>query len=413
MSPKRSGDNSTMDRKLGFIASPLHFITIANSLVILACVIKPSPTLLPQRFWYVQSNDIWVVLLGIAGTYFGLFLSYMLSKKKTSTAGASVDGLLSEKVLRNGRLLYALAILGYLLWIVTDFNGWRGRGNSAHLDTIPGVTTLTQLMPLSLACLTFSYRLGIKNRKDLILILIGITISVYRTQVNRERLTLIEVLSSIGVVILLTSKRKVKISFRKIYLTGLVGVYLLFSVGEYFRSWVFYKDRINESFFQFTFDRLLSYYSTAINNGAVYLVHHSEITSIPLYTLHWLWNFPFFGNFFELLFNKNDTYLSLKGMLFASMNTDEFNNISPYLQIPAEVTYLGSFMVFTFILFMISRLYREIQSNTSWQIPLYSVLVVGLLEFPRVFWFGNGRSFPMILMAIVMHRQLVKLQRIE
>lgn len=100
-------------------------------------------------------------------------------------------------------------------------------------------------------------------------------------------------------------------------------------------------------------------------------------------------------------------------MLFASMNTDEFNNISPYLQIPAEVTYLGSFMVFTFILFMISRLYREIQSNTSWQIPLYSVLVVGLLEFPRVFWFGNGQSFPMILMAIVMHRQLVKLQRIE
>lgn len=354
-----------------------------------------------------------MVFIGVAGTYFGLFLSHIKGKRKNYLVNASVEESVKIKLLRNGKILYILSILGYFFWIIFDFNGWRGQGNSAHLITIPGLTTLTQLMPLSLSCLTFSYRVYNKNRRVMIMILAGIAISIYRSQINHERLTLIEVLISVGIVILLTSNRELKISFRSLYVTGTMCLYSLFSVGEYFRSWQFYKYRVNQNFFQFSFDRLLSYYSTAINNGAIYLEHRSEITSIPLYTLNWLWNFPFLGNFFESLLRKRDTYSTIRQMLISSMSTDEFNNISPYLQIPAEITYLGSFIIFAFLMFMISRLYLEIGSSTSWQIPLYSVLVVGLLELPRVFWFGSGRSFPMILAVTILHRQFSQLRRME
>ena len=400
-----------MDPKIRLIASPLHFITISNLLVFLACFIKPSPSLLPQRFWYVQSEHLLTVIFLIVGSYLGLFLAQATKMQNETVDSVLEDDILIAKVLWNGKVLYSLSILGYLFWVILDIRGWLGKGVSPHLQTIPGLTTLTQLMPLSLACLTYSYRLSVKKRNELKLIVIGIGISVYRSQINRERLSLLEVFVSIGLVILLTRKKRLRISLWKFYALSLVAIYLFFAGSEYFRSWEFYKNRVNQNFFQFAFDRMLVYYSTAINNGVVYLDHHTDITSIPLYTFNWIWNFPIFGNFFSSLFIDNSSYLSFKELLYSSMNTDEFNNLSPYLQVPAEITTGGAFVLFALILFMISHLYTEINSNRSWQIPLYSVLVLGLLEMPRIFWFGNGRAFPMLFMVVVMYRQLTNLSR--
>ena len=400
-----------MDRKLRFLASPIHFITIANLVVMISSQVRPDAALLHQRFWYVESDKIQVIIFGVAGSYFGIFCSRLRKRNIQKLEPQVSNKILHLRIERYGYLLFYLSIISYLIWILFDFRGWLGRGESAHLRTLPGLTTMTQLMPLSISCLCFVYRMNKKDPKLIVFITVGIVISVYRSFVNQERLTVIEAILSVCLVLMLTSTRKIGISFRKLYIVLLLCTYSIFSIGEYFRSWEIYRYRLNQNFFQFSFERLVGYYTTSINNGAIYYDYHYEITNIPIYTFNFIWNFPILGEYFTAIFENGSSNLTVKELLLSSMDTDEFNNISPYLQIPAEVSIWGSFFIFGLVLFLISVIYNNIRSNSSWQIPLYSVLVVGLLEFPRIFWFGSGRAFPMIAMVLGMYISLSKLDR--
>ena len=82
------------------------------------------------------------------------------------------------------------------------------------------------------------------------------------------------------------------------------------------------------------------------------------------------------------------------------MGTDEFNNINPYFLLVGELGVVGAYFVFTILGYVVSRVYQTINSQRSSTIPIYACLVIGILEFPRIFWFGSGRALPTILASM-------------
>ena len=88
------------------------------------------------------------------------------------------------------------------------------------------------------------------------------------------------------------------------------------------------------------------------------------------------------------------------------MGTDEFNNINPYFLVVGELGVVGAYLVFTMLGYVLSRLYQTINSQRSFTIPIYACLVVGILEFPRIFWFGSGRALPTILAIMYLLRKM-------
>jgi len=66
---------------------------------------------------------------------------------------------------------------------------------------------------------------------------------------------------------------------------GYSALLVVFGISEYFRSWVnFYADR-DMSFWGFVSNRLLGYYVTALNNGAL-LAQRIDPTGAPFFTMH-------------------------------------------------------------------------------------------------------------------------------
>jgi len=237
---------------------------------------------------------------------------------------------------------------------------------------------------------------------------LGLLLTIIRSFVNHERLALLECIVPLIVVFFLTQHKEYKFRFYRFYMGSLSGIYLLFSTSEYFRSWQYYRNTIDESFFVFSFFRLINYYATSLNNGVVYLDLREQLSSLPIYSANFIWNFPILGPYILDILEKVQTNLTWSQVLKSTRGTDEFNNINPYFLLVAELGLFGAYLVFTLLGYVVSRVYQTICSQRSYTIPIYACLVIGILEFPRIFWFGSGRALPTILASIYLFRKMTQ-----
>lgn len=396
-------------KRIDFLFSPLHLFGITNLLIIVPFFTSPDVEILGQRYWYISSGYFPIIATGLLGTYTGLIIARVMRFSSVTPAKyeLSVSDLSMTLVMdKFAKITFVIALLGYLVWIATDFRGWTSINNLSHLETIPGLTTLTQFMPISLATFYFLFRAQYNSKLVKIAIPMGLVLTFIRSFVNHERLALLECIVPIAVVFFLTQHRILRFRLHRLYIGSLFGIYILFSASEYFRSWQYYRNTIDESFFVFSFFRLINYYSTALNNGAVYLELHNQISSLPIYSANFVWNFPILGTYLQDLMEKVQTNLTWSQVLKSTMGTDEFNNISPYFLVVGELGIVGAYCVFTALGYVVSRLHKTIISQRSTTIPIYACWVIGILELPRIFWFGSGRALPTILASLYLLRKL-------
>jgi hypothetical protein len=320
------------------------------------------------------------------------------------------------------RPLFLITLFGYLAWfangILTSGIGpiltgmhevlfGQEYGSSDELKyelfpTVPGVTTLTQVGILYVTAESLLWVWKGSNRRSALMRFAAIALlAALRSTLLSERLALVEIVVPVMVVFVTTSqlsaRHKNLVQVTPIFL-GLV-VCVLFTLGEYFRSWSFYRPLYHGPYLQFAAERFMGYYTTAVNNAAV--VYHYEPLHPLRHTFTALFEFPILGSFVSAGYAGvfGDSYLD--PFLLEKYANPEFNNI------PMTGLLVNEFSVFlapaaAFVLGVLSvSLYRSFLRGRLIGVLVYPGWYVGILEIPRIYYWPGVRYFPTLAVLAI------------
>jgi hypothetical protein len=324
------------------------------------------------------------------------------------------------------RPLFLITLFGYLAWfangiltsgigpILTEMHDvlfGQEFGSSDELKvelfpTVPGVTTLTQvgILYVTVEALLWVWK-GSNRRSALIRFAVITSLVLFRSILLSERIALVELVIPVVVVFATTSqfRRRHKNLVRVAPVFLALAVFVLFALGEYFRSWPFYRPLYHGPYLQFVAERFMGYYTTAVNNAAV--VYHYEPLHPLLHTLRDLFDFPVLGSFvstgYAIMFGENSPYNALA--LLGKYANPEFNNV------PITGLLVNEFSLFfapaaAFVLGVLSvSLYRSFLRGRLIGVLVYPSWYVGILEIPRIYYWADVRYFPALaLLAITL-----------
>jgi hypothetical protein len=319
------------------------------------------------------------------------------------------------------RRLLAFALFGYVVFfmfafvrglslndIVSVLTGKAGVGlKNTVFRTIPGITTCTQFGPLAAglytACAVTS---GWDKtlRRDLGALLVAALIfSVF----DASRLQVVEICIPIVFGLMITASRRRTSKFR-IALIGVLPVFLpflliiVFAVFEYGRSWSTYKYILHESYFSFVLQRVGAYYGTAANNSALQILHDQRLRSVPYWTIEWLWRFPIGGAARTLTHLAGTNVSGDYGTLLETSGNPQFNNNGGLLAPIFDWGFPFGLVVWFAVGTVLGAAHRSLVRNSIFGWIWYPVLVVGTLEVSLIFYWGDGRAFPMLVAAVLL-----------
>lgn len=394
------------------IFSPIKIFNFTSTLLLLVFYYVLFTGNITQRAIYYDKNDSIPIICGIVAfniSYFTTAKIFSLSPKTFSDNKPSVN--LIKGVRKIGVLLVQISIFGYIAWVLVDTKSWFTYSNSGHLRTIPGITTLTQFLPLGVACLYYIQKMA-QTKIYRNTILFCILVVTYRTFINNERLAILEVLIPLWIIYLYFNTKQTRTPWWAIYSLALFAVFILFALTEYFRSWQFYKFQYGQTFMNFTTDRFISYYGTALNNGAIYQQIHPQISNLPIGILDWLWQFPVLGSFLTNLLINRDLFLNWSQALKSFAGTDEYTNINAYFMIISESNLAILVAIFLTFGSFFQVMYSKLHSPKSPYVIVLGSLLIGVFELPRLFWFGLGRAFPIVISSLLIYLYIKNSERV-
>ncbi len=304
-------------------------------------------------------------------------------------------------------LLLGITLGAYAMWfgplvlnpaaLLEIIAGSRAEVRGA-VTTVPGVTTLTQLGVAYV--IAYGLKLGDPTQRPTRLETVGcalvILLAAFRAFAWAERLALIEVLVCFGVSRLGTMHLTARAS-RLLTLGPLFAVpmlYLLFTASEYFRSWEYYT-HLYSSVWAFSFDRLVTYYATATNNGIGILVDTNDWPRyLGAYTFQFFWYMPGLGPVLESVFGamnpKPDEWLDM----FAR---PEFNSPTSYFRTVLDFGFFGSIVYQVLLGYVIGRAYLSFRDERLFGRLMYPVFVLFIIESLRYTYLGETRFVPLML----------------
>lgn len=311
-----------------------------------------------------------------------------------------------------------LALAGYAVWgaaavsrganmgvVVGILSGDKGATElmkDVYLVTISGVTTLTQL---GVAAVVLGALLGVaqgwRRVRWPMLTLFGL--AVLRALLNSERLAVIELAIPLLVLLVrlvaLESPRLMGTfggAVRMAPVVGAVALVGLFAVSEYFRSWLNFYSGGDIGFWTFVTMRLLGYYVTALNNGAL-LVEQLEPTGLPYFTMQFLWRFPVTGGILKDVYptmpHLSESSSPVESVLTVGANF-EFNNPDGYLVPMLDFGVVGALVYWLIAGLACGFLYRSFCRKQVLGLLVYPLVFTGIVEMPRILYWGSGRVVP-------------------
>ena len=325
------------------------------------------------------------------------------------------------------RLCFVLTVVGYVIWfgiglknglnpqvILAIIHGAADANynlRAQYFPTIPGVTTVTQF---GLAVVVLGVPLGLATgwRSVRWRCLVLLFLAFVRALLNSERLALIELLVPfvVSFIWLTPMKRRwLRVLTRFAPVLGAALLYLFFAVSEYFRSWSNYYAAKESDFWSFIGLRLMGYYATALNNGALLWRADGPLSlRLPAQTLSFLWRFPLLKNIFPILFPSlgfvdfpsyiPDQHYS--DILLTSANL-EFNNPSGIYLPFVDYGVTGGLLYWLLCGLLCGYLYKEFKKRNVAGVFLYPALYISLIEAARVLYWGDGRFFPPMFLLVV------------
>ena len=329
---------------------------------------------------------------------------------------------------RSVRLIFTisfiLTVLAYIVWFAVGIkNGLNlrlildilHRASDANYDlrkeyfkTIPGVTTATQF---GLTVIVLGIPLGVARgwrtvRWQLLAVFV---LGLVRALLNSERLAVIELLVPLVVSFIWlrpAAGRLLRFLTRLAPVVAAAFLYFFFAAGEYFRSWSsFYANR-ESSFWGFIALRLMGYYTTALNNGALLLASKESLSlHMPLATLSAFWRFPILKDVLPVLFPAFDFAPSVPDVNYVNLLTTsanpEFNNPSGIFAPIVDYGVAGGLLYWFLCGLICGYLYKEFKLRSIAGIFLYPPLFIGLIEASRVLYWADGRFFPGMFLLLV------------
>ncbi len=381
------------------------------------------------RFWRTQKYFD----LSCLGLLFGVVLVFAIgsllggARRRANVADSTADWKLRirwQLVRLLFNLSFALTMSAYFIWFgVAIKNGLRpsaiyevlhssggptGTILDDHLETIPGVTTATQF---GLAVIVLGVPLGVVAgwRRVRWQMLAVLSLGLVRSFLNSERLAIIELLVPFIVAFISfrpPRTRRARSLIQAAPLFGPVLLFFFFAGAEYFRSWSTYYSQRESSFWSFISLRLMGYYTTALNNGAlVWRVSKHLSYGLEPETLDFIWRFPFVNRLLPWLFPSFGVPALVSdyrydALLQASANPELTNPSGVFGPI---VDYgVGGGLLYWFLCGLVcGYLYKELKLRRPAGMFLYPLLFVGLTEAGRILYWAEGRLFPSMFMLVI------------
>ena len=334
-----------------------------------------------------------------------LLLSYLVGKsqllvgkRRKSFKSANWDFV---RVHQLGKRITIIGIIFHLIWFLYSFL-IVGTEVGRKLSTIPGFTTLTQCLPVGIACMYLSKK---KNQALKWGKWLGISILVVglRSILNSERLALLELLIPLA-VIYIYFEQGIQLKQKLVLAVGtFFSAYALFYALEYLRSWDFYKFRWTESYSSFINDRIGLYYVTSWNNGVVYSQYSQDAGSAGGAFFAFITEFPLIQTIFNTQLIQGNAFSTWYSTLRSTVGTPEFNNPNYLIVTFTDLTYAGAILWFALVGIVLGKLVKESQRNNLMALLVYACTVIALVDLPRVGWWTSTRSVPVYLALIVIY----------
>ncbi len=398
-------------------AAPL-LLLVGSTLLIANAV----PATVYERAWLSPKQLDAETTLLLMGGLFAMVAGALLAGLAERDPGARPQGAwpaLSDEAMGVLRRVYPYLILltlfGYAVWILNGLaKGLTMEDVQAvlttpdnsklpvkrKLETLPGITTLTQVAIVAAvvgvvidldrpsAPVRWAYR-GV------------ILLAAIRAMMLAERLAIAELLIPVMVLraaaLARRADRRTQIALR---LAPVFGVFLLligFAASEYTRSWNWYSFHRDQSFVEFSSERLLGYYSTSHNNGAAMLKYGEEFADVPYYTTSFFWEIPpgsQIGG--ELPDDAADDRRELR----QEFGNPEFNSPGGLAAVFADYGTIGGLVFWLALGILVGGLHLSFLHGRILGILLYPAFFVGFLELPRYLYWFQGRIVPAVVVSL-------------
>jgi oligosaccharide repeat unit polymerase len=265
------------------------------------------------------------------------------------------------------------------------------------LGQLPGISSFVNLGPLYVTLLFQQATLtGSRlSRLDKAAFAFFLLFVVARVFFWSERLALLDVLIPIA-IIRLAPMQRYRALVAMLPLVGILALALFFGVTEYFRSWIYYSST-GISLTEFVATRLLGYYATALNNGALMFTTFDPLF-VPYGTATWFFKFP--------LLSAPDSTAAFAERIdtaFWTLANPEFNNLSGIFMPINDFGVFGGIIIWILLGAFTGWLYLGFITHRLMSMLLFPSWMTGVYEILRTFNWGETRYFPILALAPVVY----------
>lgn len=390
------------------------FLTL-NLLLGLITLLLPNETFLD--LWgtpkYFGVADFSLILGIIVSFWFGYLINRLTTRFDHNLEAAATLATCEDIIAKAYDVSFVLTMLGYLMFLYSALIGKLAWGDISavfnaepgaiyrvkeSVALIPGLTTLTQFGPAAAILGILSHRPRSQTRRRLWILLV---LASLRAFLRAERLALLEIGLPLALLWSQYSFRRRRKLGRMLPVLGLCLLILYFGIGEYSRSWInYYASRLDQSYWIFVLARLAGYYTTAFNNGALYM-HMLGKLPIPYFILKWMWDFPVIGQIVSYDafagFPITDV-IGSQGRILSAYGNPELNNHSGLFSTVLDLGPAIAFLYWGIVGYITNYLYRRFRNGSVEGRLLYPFIFVGIVEAPRVLYLHEGRAFPSLIM---------------
>jgi hypothetical protein len=314
--------------------------------------------------------------------------------------------------------LLGLTVLGYVAYVrsalgagvtladVTAVFGSGGLYTGTLKDAVPpvaGVTTLTQF-GIATGVLSAVLLLRTGSRRYVVAMAAVVLLAVPRALLLTERLAILEVVVPIVVVLTagVAGSRRGGRLVAVVPLAAVPVVAALFASFEYSRSWVWFREHTDWTFLEFSVLRLAGYYVTALNNGALQILHNDHPARWPYETVSGLWTAPGIeqSQMYPRLSGRSQEERYLE--ILQTHGWEEFNNSSGLAAPFVDYGVVGGLVFMAVVGVVLGLLHRSFRDGRPSGVLLYPVLFLGIIELPRLLAWPAGRLLPSLAVLVVL-----------
>jgi hypothetical protein len=184
---------------------------------------------------------------------------------------------------------------------------------------------------------------------------------------------------------------------------SLVLMIAFFAGTEFFRSWDFHKDEFH--FWDYIIGRMLTYYYTALNNGAILLQTSDWPTYSMINTMGWLYRLPGLSDLMAAAVGPKYFLYQAVLDLYAD---PEFNNTSGLFPVIQDVGLVGAVIFYFIIGAWLSYCYRCYVIGAGWGSFYYPLIYLTTVDVLRIVYLGSSKIiiqvFLVWIIALIVRR---------